>query len=778
MRRVAAVELRRRWRALIALGLLLGLAAGVAMAAAAGARRTDTAYPRFLHETRAADAVIFASQAAIENPDFEPIRQLPYVVAAGAFSIPYFPEPACLFVPSDDWLTKVDRPHLLSGRYPDPTNPDEVLLSPPADPDHDPGVRVGDTFTIHLFTAEQVYGDGPPGDPAGPTVDLHVVGMGQSSFEIATIPDTKGCFFGTRAFLQTYHLDDAVFHNLMVRLRHGKDDIARLEADTTRSLGTAVPIEDLAENTKRVTNGTDLERSGLCLFALAVALAAALIVGQALTRSVRAAAADVPVLRAVGLARRDLVTTLALPHALALAVAVVSAFGTAVALSSRLPIGLARSVDPDVGTHVDWLILGPGLVVLVVLVAATVLVTAALAASPASSDPRTRGSALVTGLARTGAPIAATVGASLALESGRGRRALPTRPALVGAVVGVLGVVGALTLGAGITDAIAHKERFGTSWDLELGYEHEPSASYAAASEALSGDPEVASVATITKENVPFRDGALPTFAIEPLSGDLDFTVLEGRRPSADGEVVVGPATAKSLGLAIGDEIRLGADAVPLEIVGLGLLPQTPHSQFDQGAWVAPEQGRRIFAEDPYSRLTVVDLVDGVDARAKADEVNPTLTDDLSLTSPTVSGDQENLKGVRSLPALFACFTVLLAIGALAHVSVSVLRRRRGELAVLRALGITPRQAWWCLSWQATILGVIGVVLGIPLGIAVGRVTWRSVADATPMVYVAPLALTAVLLAFPVTLVLANLIATLPGRRAARLRPAEVLRAE
>jgi hypothetical protein len=37
---------RRRWQALVSLALLLGLAGGVVLTAAAGARRTDTAYPR------------------------------------------------------------------------------------------------------------------------------------------------------------------------------------------------------------------------------------------------------------------------------------------------------------------------------------------------------------------------------------------------------------------------------------------------------------------------------------------------------------------------------------------------------------------------------------------------------------------------------------------------------------------------------------------------------------------------------------------------------------
>ena len=49
-------------------------------------------------------------------------------------------------------------------------------------------------------------------------------------------------------------------------------------------------MRDLAEDTKRVTHGTDLERTALLLFGAAVALAGVVLVGQALTRTVYALA--------------------------------------------------------------------------------------------------------------------------------------------------------------------------------------------------------------------------------------------------------------------------------------------------------------------------------------------------------------------------------------------------------------------------------------------------------------------------------------------------------
>jgi hypothetical protein len=55
---------------------------------------------------------------------------------------------------------------------------------------------------------------------------------------------------------------------------------------------------------------------------------------------------------------------------------------------------------------------------------------------------------------------------------------------------------------------------------------------------------------------------------------------------------------------------------------------------------------------------------------------------------------------------------------------------------------------------------------------------WRVVADYTPLQYVPPLAVAALLLVVPCALLVANLLAAWPGRQAARLRVGHVLRTE
>src|SRR5580698_818299 len=71
--------LRRKWRALVSLALLLGLAGGVVLTAAAGARRTDTAYPRLQNWANAAQLDVLPG--AVVPPYFAALTRMPQVTA-------------------------------------------------------------------------------------------------------------------------------------------------------------------------------------------------------------------------------------------------------------------------------------------------------------------------------------------------------------------------------------------------------------------------------------------------------------------------------------------------------------------------------------------------------------------------------------------------------------------------------------------------------------------------------------------------------------------------
>ena len=162
------------------------------------------------------------------------------------------------------------------------------------------------------------------------------------------------------------------------------------------------------------------------------------------------------------------VHALSLPALVTAAVGVVTAIGVAIALSPRFPISQARRYDLDLGVHADWFVLGIAALAVIAAVFATAIMAALWAVSGRRSDTRSP-STIGTWAARAGLPPALAIGSRLAVEPGRGRRAVPVRSALIGAVVGVLGVVGCFTFRDGLTDAAASPQRSGVVWDFVLG---------------------------------------------------------------------------------------------------------------------------------------------------------------------------------------------------------------------------------------------------------------------------------------------------------------------
>src|SRR4029453_7665913 len=137
-----------------------------------------------------------------------------------------------------------------------------------------------------------------------------------------------------------------------------------------------------------------------------------------------------------------------------------------------------------------------------------------------------------------------------------------------------------------------------------------------------------------------------------------------------------------------------------------------------------------------------------------------------------------NLGRVRGLPFLLAALLAVLGVATLGHLLVTSVRRRRRDLAVLKAVGFVRGQVSATVAWQATTLAILAVLIGVPLGVAAGRWAWLLVNRGlgTPAGPVMPtLAVLAVVLA---TVLVANLVAAQPARSAAATRPAVVLRSE
>ncbi len=532
----------------------------------------------------------------------------------------------------------------------------------------------------------------------------------------------------------------------------------------------------------------------LLAFGLAALAAALFLIGQSVARYTSATVADLQVLQTLGMTRGQAVAAACAGPALAgLAGSTLGVAGAIVA-SRWMPIGMASIAEPHPGIDADWLVLGPGWVLVPLLVLAGSAAAAAVALAAGRRQAPQRRSAIAAALAAVNFPVPLVVGARFALEPGRGRSSVPVRSALVGAVAGVLGVLAAFTFSAGVSDAASHPERFGQTWQLDtfLGLNGQDFGPASRVLRAVAADRDVTGVDDARIGGAQSASGhvSVESFTYAPVGGKRPAVVLTaGRMPARPDEIVLAPTTAQELHAGTGSVVRLtggGTAAHPVRVTGIGFVPPGPHNGYADGAWLAPGGYDRIFHGAHFAfkfHVATVSLRPGADVAAVARRLDAAAAaihggKRFRFTPPAPMPEVQEIKDLELLPVALSAFLALLAVSAVGHALSIAVRRRRHDLAVLRALGMTRRQARLVVTTQASLLAVIGLLCGVPLGIALGRALWRTVAGFTPLAYHPPVALVTLLLIGPAALLAANMLAAWPQRRAARLHAGQILRSE
>jgi hypothetical protein len=522
-----------------------------------------------------------------------------------------------------------------------------------------------------------------------------------------------------------------------------------------------------------------LQAQALWVLAALGGLTALLLVGQALTRQVALDSSEHPLLRSLGMTRRQLFALgLARVAPVGLAAGAL-AVAVGVALSPLAPIGIARTAEPHPGLALDSLVVGLGGVATAALVLLAAVVPAWRASRARVDRGQPRSSAAVDRLARAGLPPSGVAGVRMALEPGRGRTAVPVRTTLLAAVVGVAAVAAALTLTASADRLLSTPTLYGHNWDAVIGNGTDPSYPERFVAR-LRADRSIAHLATGTVEEA--RVGGKPTgvLAMDRLRGSLSPTLVEGRAPAATSEILLGTKTAGALGAEIGDEVAglIGDRSLAFRVVGRGVLPEISVAGLaplglGQGVAMTFEALRRLNPQ-ALRNVFLVGLAAGADRRATLARLGR----DASAAVPTRPADVANWGRVSGFPLVLAALIAAAAAAVLAHALVTSIRRRRRDLAILKTLGFDRHDVRATLAWQATTVAAIGLLAGLPLGVGIGRFAWNVFAEELGVVPEPVAPVWPGLLVIPATLLLANLVALLPGRIAAGTRPAAVLRAE
>ncbi len=359
--------------------------------------------------------------------------------------------------------------------------------------------------------------------------------------------------------------------------------------------------------------------------------------------------------------------------------------------------------------------------------------------------------------------------------------AAPVRPAVAGACLAVIGLAAVAIVGASLDRVVDSPARWGTTWDVALSTDEDP----AFDPTPLLDDPGLAAVAFGRfDEQVTINDVEALAMSIEPVRGDIGFTVVEGRAPRAPDEVVVGRATLDRLDAGVGSSVQIGsrsAAAAPFRIVGVAVFPTLQFSfPLDDGAGFEPRAARSLglgdeTREDAGFFALLVRWAPDADRTASLARFTEA---GLEARTPTAPPEVNGLDDVKWFPTIGASLLIVLGGIATSQAIAVTTRRRRRELGVLSVLGFTPGQRRGLVAAQATAIAIVAIGIGIPLGIAAARFVWGAIAGSMGLATDVSVPAATLVIGAVVVVIALNVLTAIAARPAARLRVAESLRVE
>ena len=816
---MAHSDLRQRWRSWLALSLLVAIAGGAVMLAVAGARRTDTAYQRFLQASTASDIVV--SPMGSGFPGYYPaLARLPGVVAEGevagltAFPVdrhgrPEVFAPPLVYLAADgNYGRTLDRPKLLSGRLARPERADEIVIDQTAARAYDVGVGSRLNLAVPLTSTST----GPPSSADRLLLHETVVGIVVTRTDIVGITpiDRAPYLFGTPALLERLlpaigGPDNLAFDGAYVRLDRrvatlSFDNAAKALAQRYPETHGVVFVANEADQAKAVERSIRPEAIALYLFALLTALTALVMVGGVASRQIFDASLDHPTLRGLGMSRVQLTLARLVEVAAAALVGAGSAVAIAVALSPLAPLGVARLAEPSPGAEVNVAVLGLGAAATVLLLLGSVVWTvwrlagAGTVAGSAATSPFPSPIATVT--ART--PVTIGLGVRLGLDPGRGRTAVPVRTAIGCTALVVLAVTTVLVFGANLTRLVNTPHLYGRNWDVML----DPQSGFSSispnqATGLLAHQDHVVAWSYGDHGEVDVGGQQVAAIAVDVGRGPLLFpTLLEGHPPFHHDEIVLGTKTLRRTGRHVGDlvPVTINGRQQNMRVVGRAVFPA-----FGQGGFTPTDlgEGAAVQVADlvPTSgagsggyNFVVVRFADTPSKTADVRQLGRAFASVIGLAGCTSEAcgffssqrptDIADYARIGAMPAVLAAVLGVLGIAVLAQLLVLSTRRRQRDLAILRALGLSGPQTSMVVAWQAMTVALVALLIGMPVGVVVGRWTWQLFASTLGVTTAATVPFVFLLVAIAVVLLVATAVAAVPSWKVGRLPTATVLRIE
>ena len=294
---------------------------------------------------------------------------------------------------------------------------------------------------------------------------------------------------------------------------------------------------------------------------------------------------------------------------------------------------------------------------------------------------------------------------------------------------------------------------------------------------------------------------------LEPTVSAIDRFINQGSLAQLENErwgIVIGETLAERLHARIGDKVDLYSSSITLN-------PLTPLANFRQFEVVGVF---RVGSQELDAELVVINIAaaralfrlrapfNGLRIRTddvmQADNTRLELASELPNTfiisswTAQFGAIYENIVFSRSFISFMLWLLVGVAAFNLIISLIMIVRDKKGDIAILRTLGASPKLINRIFMWQGCLIGASGIAIGLVLGI-IGSLQITNIAEFIEETFsiqflnaeVYPIDFLPSQLSFiDVVFVIAGvfflaLLATVyPARRAAAIQPAEALRAE
>ena len=297
-------------------------------------------------------------------------------------------------------------------------------------------------------------------------------------------------------------------------------------------------------------------------------------------------------------------------------------------------------------------------------------------------------------------------------------------------------------------------------------------------------------IAIVGRNNKPIGGTTAPQFGYS-WTDEPRFTpwrISSGRPPRLDSELVIDAGSARAGNLHIGDRVLVNVPPLPAtryRLVGIARFGRVDRPLGATGALFTMHEAQRIARLPHQFRQILVQARPGVSSAMLVHRLKDALT---TRRVDVVTGDEyrtQQQNQVRTaLTFLTIALTVFGAIGLLVGAFIIfntftiVLTQRTRELALLRAIGATPRQVLGSVLAEAAIVGLTASALGVAAGIGLAaglEAVLRALAVSIPAgsLVVAP---RTIVLGLVVGTIVTTVSAYVPGRRAASVAPLAALR--